>query len=142
MQRIELGWIGSKARELLVRRTRRLRVGFEEFEDLVAKAYDQLPAQFGGLLDNVVVVVEDEPDPEELAWMGFDPGEELLGLYRGVPLSERDSEYSALPDQVVLYRLPLLRMCRDRRELVREVRDTLVHELGHHFGLSDEEMPY
>lgn len=119
-----------------------MRVPLEEFETLVERALDQLPEEFGRLLDNIVVTVEDEPDPEELASMGFDPDEELLGLYRGVPLSERDVEYFALPDQVVIYRQPLLRMCRNRRELIREVRDTVVHELGHHFGLSDEEMPY
>ena len=84
-------------------------------------------------------MIEDEPDDETLDELGED---EILGLYRGVPLAERDSFYSALPDEVVLYRGPLLRACRDRRELMREVRDTLVHELGHHFGLSDEEMPY
>ena len=74
--------------------------------------------------------------------MGMDEEEELLGLYQGVPFGERDSAYSSLPDQVFLYRGPLVRICRDRRELIREVRDTLVHELGHYFGLSDEEMPY
>ena len=119
-----------------------MRVPPEEFEALVERALDQLPEEFAELLDNVVVVIEDEPDPEELAEMGFDPNEELLGLYRGVPLNDRGFEYSALPDQVAIYRLPLLRMCQDRRELIREVRDTVVHELGHHFGLTDEEMPY
>lgn len=119
-----------------------MRVNEEEFEALVAKALDQLPEEFAELLDNVVVVVEDEPDPETLREMGMPEDDELLGLYLGVPLAERETGYSSLPDQVVLYRLPLLRLCRNRRELIREVRDTLVHELGHHFGLSDEEMPY
>ena len=119
-----------------------MRVPPEEFETLVERAIDGLPEEFFALLDNVAVVVEDEPDPEDLHEMGFAPGEELLGLYRGIPLVERDSAYSALPDQVSLYRGPLLRICRDRRELIREIRDTLVHELGHHFGLTDEEMPY
>ena len=119
-----------------------MRIPPEEFDALVQRAMDQLPEQFAELLDNVVVVVEDEPDPEDLREMGFGPGEELLGLYRGVPLTERETGYFALPDQVSLYRGPLLRICSTRRELIREVRDTLVHELGHYFGLSDEEMPY
>ncbi|MEM7351258.1 MAG: metallopeptidase family protein [Acidobacteriota bacterium] len=103
---------------------------------------DNLPAEFAELLDNIAVVVEDEPEPELLREMGMGEDEDLLGLYTGIPLSEREAAYSALPDQVVLYRLPLVRISRDRRELIREVRDTLVHELGHHFGLTDEEMPY
>lgn len=119
-----------------------MRVALDEFESLVEKAIDQLPEEYANLLDNVAVLVENEPDPEDLEALGMAPEDELLGLYRGIPLIERDSAYSALPDQVLLYRGPLLRICRDRRELVREVRDTLVHELGHYFGLSDEEMPY
>ncbi len=119
-----------------------MRVSAEEFEELVKRALGGLPDEFGELLDNVAVVTEDEPSDEDMAEVDLDDGDELLGLYRGVPLSERDSYYSALPDQVVLYRGPLLRLCRNRRELVAEIRDTLVHELGHHFGLTDEEMPY
>lgn len=119
-----------------------MRVSIDEFETLVARAMEELPPEFAELLDNVVVVIEDEPSPEDLAEFDDMEDDELLGLYRGVPLSARDSAYSALPDQVALYRGPLIRYCRNRRELIREVRDTLVHELGHHFGLSDEEMPY
>jgi predicted Zn-dependent protease with MMP-like domain len=120
-----------------------MRISKEEFEALVVRALEQLPPEFGELLDNVVVTVEDEPDPEDLAQFDdMEDGDDLLGIYRGLPLSVRDSAYCELPDQVALFRGPLTRLCRDRRELMREVRDTLVHELGHHFGLSDEEMPY
>lgn len=119
-----------------------MRVPPEEFERLVERALDQLPPEWAELLDNVAVVVEDEPDPEDLAAMGFDPDEEILGLYYGVPQTEREVGFAGLPDRVSLYRGPLVRMCRNRRELIREIRDTLVHELGHHFGLSDEEMPF
>ena len=119
-----------------------MRVSEDEFEALVERAFERLPPEFAELLDNIAVVVEDEPDPELLREMGMDENDELLGLYFGVPLGERHSGYSALPDQVVLYRLPLVRVSSNRRQLIREVRDTLVHELGHYFGLSDEEMPY
>lgn len=119
-----------------------LRVPPEEFEVLVGRALDQLPEEFAELLNNVVVLAEDEPDPELLAQMGFAPGEELLGLYTGVPLTERETGWNTLPDTVSIYRGPLLRICQDRRELIGEIRDTVMHELGHHFGLSDEEMPY
>ena len=112
------------------------------FEKLVAEAIDGLPPQFAELLENVAVVVEEEPEPRVLAEMGMDEDEELLGLYLGVPLTERDSQYQALPDRVAIYRGPVLRCCDSRRQIVREVRETVVHELGHYFGLEDEEMPF
>jgi predicted Zn-dependent protease with MMP-like domain len=120
-----------------------LQIGRGAFERLVAAALEELPEEFARLLDNVAVVVEEEPDPEDLAELGMDPEEDdLLGLYFGVPLGERGSDYSALPDRIVIYRGPILRACDDRHQVVQEVRDTVIHELGHHFGLSDEEMPY
>ena len=119
-----------------------MRVSEEEFEALVERAMERLPPEFAELLDNIVVVVEDEPEPELKREMGMDEEEELLGLYTGIPLVEREAAYSSLPDQVSLYRGPLLRVSRSRRELLREIRETLVHELGHYFGLSDEEMPF
>lgn len=121
-----------------------MRVPPEEFEALVVKALDDLPEEFAELLDNVAVTVEEEPAAEDLESVGLDPDgeDELFGLYQGVPLSERDSFYSALPDRVVLYRGPLLRFCTSRREVVREIRDTVIHELGHHFGLDEDDMPY
>lgn len=120
-----------------------IRMPRDEFETLVQKALDGLPAEFAELLDNVAVVVEDEPSPEDLESVGLDPElDDLLGLYLGVPLSERDSFYGGLPDRVAIYRGPILRLCRTRREVVREVTDTVVHELGHHFGLEEDDMPY
>jgi predicted Zn-dependent protease with MMP-like domain len=120
-----------------------MRVPPEEFEALVEQALEGLPEEFAELLDNVAVMVEEEPDPDDLEAMGMEPDEELFGLYLGVPLSERDSFYmGALPDRVILYRGPILRACENRRQVIREVRDTLVHELGHHFGMEEEDMPY
>jgi predicted Zn-dependent protease with MMP-like domain len=112
------------------------------FEKLVGEAIDGLPPRFAEMLENVAVVVEEEPDPATLAEMGMGEDEELMGLYLGVPLTERDSQYQSLPDRVAIYRGPVLRCCGSRREIVREVRDTVVHELGHFFGLDDDEMPY
>lgn len=119
-----------------------MRISMDEFETLVAKALDELPEEFAELLENIVVTIEDEPAAEDLEAFGMEPDEELFGLYQGVPLAERDSFYQELPDRVVIYRGPIVRACETRREVIREVRDTVVHELGHHFGLSDEEMPY
>jgi predicted Zn-dependent protease with MMP-like domain len=123
-----------------------MRIPPEEFEALVEQAMEGLPEEFAELIENVAVLVEEEPDPEDLEALGMDPDDpeaELLGLYQGVPLSERDTFYAgALPDRVILYRGPILRACRNRRDVIREVRDTLVHEIGHHFGMSEDEMPY
>ncbi len=112
------------------------------FTRLVEQALEELPDHFAEVLENVGVVVEDEPAPETLEELGFEPGEELFGLYEGVPLTERDSFYQSLPDRISIYQGPLQRVCRSRREIVQEIRDTVVHEIGHYFGLSDEEMPY
>lgn len=119
-----------------------MRIPPEEFDALVEQALEGLPEQFAELLENVVVMVEEEPDPEDLEALGMEPDEELFGLYQGVPLDQRDSFYTALPDRVLIYRGPILRACQSRREVIREVRDTVVHELGHHFGLEEEDMPY
>jgi predicted Zn-dependent protease with MMP-like domain len=109
-----------------------MEVGEAEFEQLVSVALDGIPAELASLMDNVVVLVEDEPQPEE---------PDLLGLYDGVPLTERDSTYTFLPpDRVLVFRGPLTRMCTSTEELVEEVRITVVHEVAHHFGIDDEHL--
>lgn len=116
----------------------------EQFEATVAEALDGLPAEIAAAIDNVAVVVEDEPSEEDLRELGMDPEEEtLFGLYQGQALTERGvTGYAgALPDRVVIYRLPLLESCQSRRELLREIRATVVHEIGHHFGLDEEDLP-
>lgn len=101
----------------------------ERFEELVATALDGVPAELSGLIDNCVVLVEDEP-PDD------DP--DLLGLYEGTPLTERDGSYSlVLPDHITIFRNPLLEMCDDEAEVVEQVRITVVHEIAHHFGIDD-----
>ena len=114
------------------------------FRALVAEALDGLPPEFGELLDNVAVVVEDAPSDDELWEVGMEPEEryELLGLYQGTPLDARGFEYSALPDRVVIYRLPILRIAHTRAEIVEQVRQTVLHELGHHFGLEEGDLPF
>ncbi|HEX6202557.1 MAG TPA: metallopeptidase family protein [Thermoanaerobaculia bacterium] len=121
-----------------------IRLSREQFEALVEKALDSLPDDFAALLDNVAVMVEEEPSAEDLAEVGMeaDEADDLFGLYQGVNLLERTAEYSALPDRVTIFRGPILRACGSRREVVREVRDTVIHELGHYFGMEEEQMPY
>jgi predicted Zn-dependent protease with MMP-like domain len=121
-----------------------LRISPQRFEELVAQAIDTLPREFAELLDNVFVVVEESPAPEDLEALEMTPAEadELLGLYQGTPLGERGTQYVDLPDRVVLYRRSILQVCERDQDVRDEVRDTLIHELGHHFGLDDEEMPF
>ena len=104
----------------------------EEFEALVESALDEIPDELASLVANVVVLVEDEPPPD-------DP--DLLGLYDGVPLTERDSGYTFRePDRILIFRAPLLDMCSSEEQLVDEVRITVVHEIAHHFGIDDRRL--
>ena len=106
-----------------------LEIGDGEFEELVAQALDGVPAELADLMDNVVVLIQPEPPAD-------DP--DLLGLYDGVPLTERDSGYTFRePDRILIFRGPLTRMCESPEELVEEVRITVVHEIAHHFGIDD-----
>ena len=114
----------------------------DEFEAAVAEALDGLPLEFAELISNVSIQVRETPDAETLRSLDLDPRyHTLFGLYTGVPLDERGGWYgNVLPDVIVLYRRPLLDACPTRRKLIRQIQLTLLHEIGHHFGLSDEEM--
>ncbi len=114
-----------------------------DFDVLVEEALEQLPKRFADLLDNVVVVVEEEPNDDDLDALDDEEGHELLGLYRGIALTHRTYDMlPALPDQIAIFRGPILRVARDRRDALRQIRETVIHELGHYFGLSDDEMVF
>ena len=101
-----------------------------DFEAAVADALDQVPADLLELMDNVVILVEDEPPADEPP--------DLLGLYVGTPLTERDAGWAgSLPDRISIFQGPTLRACADRDEVVEEVAVTVVHEIAHHFGIDD-----
>ena len=126
------------------RRSRSLAIEPEAFEALVQQAIDGVPSEYRRLLKNVAIVVEEMPSQDVLDDLGLESEDELLGLYSGISL-EQDSFFSAggqLPAHISIYRRPILRLCRSAEEVVQEVRDTVVHEIGHHFGLDDDEMPY
>ena len=107
------------------------------FERMVVRALDGLPADIRAMLDNVEIVVEDEPSADQLD--GDDRHDGLLGLYQGVPLTERNSGYSmVLPDKITLFRGPLERACANSAELMEQVRITVIHELAHHIGLDED----
>ena len=99
-----------------------------DFEDVVRAAMDSLPPDLAGRFSNVAVVVDDENDENP----------DLLGLYEGVPLTERDTYSGVLPDRICLYRIPLCLMAEDYDDLVDEVRVTVIHEFGHHMGIDDD----
>jgi predicted Zn-dependent protease with MMP-like domain len=113
-----------------------------QFEALVEKALRRLPKKFKRKLANVAVVVEDWPDDATLADLGIEPPDTLLGLYRGVDLTHRDSSYgNVMPDTITIYQGPIEdEGGDDPEELAEIIRETVVHELGHYFGLDDETM--
>ncbi len=106
----------------------------EHFEALVADGLDALPAPMVEAMVNVVVLVDDEPPPEH--------PDDLLGLYEGTPLTERDSGWDSgsLPDRITIYRGPTLRACATPQQVAREVTTTVVHEVAHHFGIDDDRL--
>lgn len=113
----------------------------EAFRSLVGWAIRSLPERFLERLENIEVVVEDEPSPEDLRMAGVEPPHTLLGLYSGVPLAERGSFYgNVLPDRITLYQRPIQALCRNQRELKAKILEVLMHEIGHHFGFTDEEL--
>jgi predicted Zn-dependent protease with MMP-like domain len=104
----------------------------ERFEELVGEALDEVPAELLKVMDNVVIVVEDEP---------ADGTDDLLGLYEGTALTERGWDYAGvLPDRITIYRLPTLRICDTETDVVDEVAITVVHEIAHHFGIDDHRL--
>jgi predicted Zn-dependent protease with MMP-like domain len=110
-----------------------------EFEDIVRDALDDLPEEFARYLDNVQVVVEDEPSPALLRSLGLNPRREtLFGLYQGVPLHLRGGAFGgALPDKISIFYRPLVRTFTSPERIRRQVRKTVIHEIAHFFGLDD-----
>jgi predicted Zn-dependent protease with MMP-like domain len=112
-----------------------------QFEALVEKAMRKLPRTFKEKIANIAVVVEDWADDETLEEMGIEPPDTLYGLYRGVDLTHRDSSYGAvLPDVITIYQGPIEEDAADEAEMADIVRETVIHELGHYFGLDDDTM--
>lgn len=118
-----------------------------QFEELIGEALDDLPPFFQEQMDNVVVLLETWPARQTLRRMGLSPGETLLGLYTGIPLTERTHAYNLVPpDTITLYQGPIEYAARDRDEddlLARvreEIRHTIIHEIAHHFGIDDDRL--
>lgn len=110
------------------------------FEQLVQKALQRLPRRFKKKLENISIEVEDRPSRELLEDMGLESGT-LFGLYQGVPLTEREWNFgNALPDRIVIYQRTIESVAATEEEIEEIVRDTVVHEIGHYFGFSDDEL--
>lgn len=111
----------------------------ERFEELVAKAIDELPEEFRGGLENVDVVVQDSPSKRQLARIGR--GMTLLGLYEGVPQTRRTEAYGmVLPDRIIIFQKPIQARCRSEAEVEAEIGRVVRHEIAHHFGMDEEEL--
>lgn len=123
---------------------RRVPISSDDFAKLVQQAIADLPPPYAKLMESIAVVVEEEPPQEVLEDLELDSEDDLLGLYQGQSLAE-ESFFAAggtQPAKISIYRGPILRLCETPEEVVQEVYDTVVHELGHHVGLDDDEMPY
>ena len=113
----------------------------QEFEKLVAQALDNLPERFARAMDNVEVFVEVWPTYEELAAGGVGPGMTLFGLYRGIPKTQRGTYQAAAPDKIIVFAGPIVSTYGYDPNVIKDrVRDTVLHEIGHHFGMTDAEI--
>jgi predicted Zn-dependent protease with MMP-like domain len=114
----------------------------DHFKSLVEEAIDSIPRRFAQEVENVAIVIEDEPTPDVLAEMEMGPDDILLGLYQGTPLPERQWAHgNTLPDRITLYQRCIEEECQqDEDEIVVAIGETLIHELGHYFGLSEDEI--
>ncbi len=113
----------------------------QEFDRLVAEAIAGIPRRFRSAMKNLAIVVEREPSAELLEEMEIEPPDTLLGLYQGTPLTERRWDFgNALPDRILLFQGPIERESKDEDDLVVAIGETLIHEIGHYFGMSEEEI--
>ncbi len=109
------------------------------FQNAMEQALRELPDEYRKLMDNIQIDVMDEPEPD--MYRKLAPGVELLGLYQGVPLINRGVYYNAMPDRILLFRGPIQRVSRSSKDVVHQIKATLIHEIGHYFGLKENEMP-
>ncbi len=117
-----------------------MRLTEQEFEKLVTEGLALIPPEIRELMENVQIVIADEPSAQLLQDLGIPAEDTLYGLYEGVPLTERTTEYCAFPDRVTIYRQPLSEAFDNVEELRYEVARTVIHELAHHFGIDEDRL--
>ncbi len=112
-----------------------------EFETLVVEALESLPEEIARYLNNVDLVVKQVPSPAQMRRVGLRPSQTLFGLYEGIPLTRRTTNYGlVLPDRITIFQQPIEQACRTEQRIRAQVRRTVIHELAHHFGISDERL--
>ena len=112
----------------------------KRFRELVGEALDSLPKEFAEKLNNVSVVVEDSPTPQQFISLRLPPWALLFGLYQGIPQPKRGNYYSNIPDKITIFKNSIEKVARTDEEIKAQVRQTVIHEIGHHFGLSDAQL--
>ena len=113
----------------------------EQFDNLITKAMDQLPQEYLEVLNNVAIVQADDPTPEQIEKMNIREGSVLLGLYEGIPLTQRGNNYTfVLPDKITLFKHSILRVVNTEAELLEQIKRTIWHEIAHYYGVSHERM--
>jgi predicted Zn-dependent protease with MMP-like domain len=118
-----------------------MKLSVDEFEALVAEAMDRIPPAFNRYLEGVTIDIEPEPDPDTCRKMKLRSKRELLGLYHGRPITERSvNDMVRWPDSITIYQRNIERTCRTKREIRQQVITTVLHEVGHHFGLDEEDL--
>jgi predicted Zn-dependent protease with MMP-like domain len=112
------------------------------FEEIVSEAIDEIPEMLWNVVDNMVVTVEEWPSRRQIESVGLPPGNTLLGLYEGIPLTKRTTHYGlAPPDKITIFRGPILQFCPPDENVIRaQIRRTVLHEIAHHFGISDDRL--
>ena len=118
-----------------------MKLGLKRFEKIVAEALDELPEEIGEALSNIYVVVEQWPSEETIGELNLQSKHELLALYEGIPLTERNTNYGAvLPDRITIFQGPTQEMCNSLPKLTDEIKKAVVHEIAHHFGIGEERL--
>ena len=113
----------------------------QQFEQLVARAIESLPVEFCERLENIDIVVADEPTRAQLRYIGSKRNETLLGLYEGVPLTERTHGYSfVVPDKITIFQKPIESKCKTEAQIMKEIQRVVRHEIAHHFGIDDDRL--
>lgn len=118
-----------------------MKLARKEFEELVVSSLKGIPKYFREKMENVDVVVEDQASTEVLSEMGMRSPFELLGLYQGVPLDRRGFFYgNVLPDKITLFQIPIESICKTKKEIEEKIKEVVIHEIGHYFGLDEERL--
>jgi predicted Zn-dependent protease with MMP-like domain len=110
----------------------------DQFNELVDRALEEIPEEFLEKLENLEIFVEEVPSPELLKELGMTHRDLLFGLYQGVPISGKSFfQGQSLPDRIILFRQPILSICRTEKDILKQIKKTLIHEIAHHFGLTE-----